>query len=177
MTTRSGSVMRQVPAGVKWLMLIGVLVAVCLALTGCLGGPLGTQSRSSVLVREEVSHENGLDTFEIKLDNRGDAAATTTLTYSGEGADPWKFGLNADAEIESPAQLAMAQAYGQFMQQLPGLVQAFAPLLGGGGAGDGIGGGSGSGTVLERVSRLMAELESIRAQLEDWGVGSGVGVR
>lgn len=164
------SVMGRVPRVLPWLVIVASVVAVCLALSGCLGGPLGTQSRSSVRVKEEVSHEFGLDTFEIQLDNRGDAAQATTLTYSGEGPDPWKFGLNADAEVESPAQLAMVQAYGQFLAQLPGLVEAFAPLMGGGGSGSGDGGGSGSGTILERVSRLMAELEEIRAQLSAWGI-------
>lgn len=88
------------------IMLIFVAGA-CLAFPGCMSltpyGP-GALSSNNVKVVESTAHAEGVDTFALEIKSRGDAAAKTSVKYTGEAeADetPWAFAVLGEANVES----------------------------------------------------------------------------
>lgn len=79
----------------------------CLCFPGCMSlapyGP-GALSSNNVKVVESTAHAEGVDTFALEIKSRGDAAAKTSVKYTGEAeADetPWAFAVLGEANVES----------------------------------------------------------------------------
>jgi hypothetical protein len=65
-------------------------------------------------------------TFALSDRARGDATTSRQVEYTGDG---WRLSVNSDAEIESPAQLALAEGTAVLLSELPGLIEELIPLI------------------------------------------------
>lgn len=66
-------------------------------------------------------------TFALSDRARGDATTSRNVEYTGDG---WCLAVNSDAEIESPAQLALAEGTAVLLSEMPGLIEELIPLIG-----------------------------------------------
>ena len=112
------------------LLLCGLAAACfsgCVSLTPYSPGAL---SSNAVKVREETSTQYGVDKFEIDIKSRGDAAATTSVRYTGEaeaGATPWDFAVLGEANVESAERVKpINEGAGAALAALPDTI---APLV------------------------------------------------
>lgn len=109
------------------------VIAACATFSGCLSltpyGP-GALSSNNVKVVEETAHENGVDRFALEIKSRGDAAAKTSVKYTGEAeADetPWSFAVLGEANVESAERVKpLNEGAGAALAALP---QTIAPLV------------------------------------------------
>jgi hypothetical protein len=110
-----------------WLCIVaaGATFSGCLSLAPYQSGAL---SSNAVKVRESTATEHGVDTFQIDIRSRGDAAAKTAVRYIGETeSTPWDFSVAGETSVESAARvLPLNEGAGAAMAALP---QAIAPLV------------------------------------------------
>ncbi len=107
--------------------------AACAMFSGCLSltpyGP-GALSSNNVKVVESTAHAEGVDTFELEIKSRGDAAAKTSVKYTGEATQdttPWSFAVQGEANVESAARvLPLNEGAGAALAALP---DTLAPLI------------------------------------------------
>lgn len=144
-----------------WLMILG-LGAVCLTFPGCLSlAPYSPAALSSneVTVREETSHADGLDVFEMKIRSRGDAAAKTSVKYSGEAESdetPWNFAVLGEANVESAERVKpLIEGTGAALAALPDTI---APLLSALATVQGEGPGTPGGGLRAELERRIVEM-------------------
>ncbi len=97
-----------------------LLLGVGLMASGCstlLGAP---PSRANVSVEEHTATEFGVDTFKMKINSRGEAAAETGLTYTGETeTTPWVFDLHNNSQVTSPQTVAIAEGIRVLLEKTP----------------------------------------------------------
>lgn len=109
------------------------VIAVAATFSGCLSltpyGP-GALSSNNVKVTESTATENGVDTFALEIKSRGDAAAKTSVKYTGEAAadtTPWAFAVLGEANVESAARvLPLNEGAGAALAALP---ETLGPLV------------------------------------------------
>lgn len=142
-------------------MLIG-LAAICFCGAGCLSlAPYSPAALSSneVTVREETSHADGLDVFEMKIRSRGDAAAKTSVKYSGEAESdetPWNFAVLGEANVESAERVKpLIEGTGAALAALPDTI---APLLSALATVQGEGPGTPGGGLRAELERRIVEM-------------------
>jgi len=104
-----------VALGTVMLMLLVVLMAASL-FSGC-----ATTTRLDI--RE--TYPDGA-TFALSDRARGDATTSRQVEYTGDG---WRLAVNSDAEIESPAQLALAEGTAVLLSELPDILGDILPLI------------------------------------------------
>lgn len=110
-----------------WLCILGVAATFpgCLSLAPYSPGAL---SSNAVTVSESTATEYGVDRFDLTIRSRGDAAAKTSVRYTGETpTTPWDFRVQGEANVESAARvLPLNEGAGEALASLP---QAIAPLV------------------------------------------------
>jgi hypothetical protein len=65
-------------------------------------------------------------TFALSDRARGDATTSRQVEYTGDG---WRLAVNSDADIESPAQLALAEGTAVLLSELPDILGDILPLI------------------------------------------------
>lgn len=136
---------------IGWIIagLCGLLFALA-----SLAGLSGCATKATLSLDETMADGS---TFALHYAARGDGIVNQSVEYNGEGQDPWRLAVNSDADIESPAQLALAAGTAELMARLPDVVQDLLPVL------DVL---SGAGAV-EAPGMLRSVIESfLRSRLE-----------
>ena len=107
--------------------------AACACFSGCLSltpYSSGSLSSNNVKVTESTATENGVDTFALEIKSRGDAAAKTSVKYTGEAAadtTPWAFAVLGEANVESATRvLPLNEGAGAALAALP---ETLGPLV------------------------------------------------
>lgn len=132
--------------------IVSLICALIFILASLFAGGCATKATLSL---DETMADGG--TFRLHYAARGDGLVNQSVEYNGEGPDPWRLAVNSDADIESPAQMAIAAGAGELMARLPDIIQDLLPIL------DVL---NGSGAV-EAPGMLRSVIESfLRSRLE-----------